>query len=313
MFGCLHLAPDRAVPVPVELAYLPLPEQPPPPQPPPEASAPVLPQPVQVSPAAPVTPPPAAASPVAPPPPRPVAHRPRPPLLTAPPPATPLSAPAAPEPVVAAPAATASSVSATAERQAEDTLRGRIRAAVQAASRCPAAARMMGLTGRAESPSTIATARSLAPCSSCAQPARTYSTPRPWRLSARHITRSRPPRSGAGCCGCLFGLRRPVGGRRSERGRFIGALPRTPPGALPLDPTKGHGPLEPMNFFWIGSGRYRVAVSVTKKLRPGSVQYSGKVGVPAVVPAKPIRLLSLNTLYRLSPTLILRPFRIGSV
>jgi protein TonB len=38
---------------------------------------------------------------------------------------------------------------ARSEQRAEDTLRGRIREAVQAAVRCPAAARMMGLSGKA--------------------------------------------------------------------------------------------------------------------------------------------------------------------
>ena len=46
------------------------------------------------------------------------------------------------------PAATAAAEAAV-ERQAENSLRGRIRNAVQAASRCPITARMMHLSGRA--------------------------------------------------------------------------------------------------------------------------------------------------------------------
>ena len=85
-----------------------------------------------------------------------------------------------------------------------------------------------------ESRSTIATARSLVACNSCAPPARTYSTPLPWRPSARHIIRSRHPRSGAGCCGCTFGLRKPVAGRGSRRpGSYRGVAPNSTRGFAP--------------------------------------------------------------------------------
>lgn len=49
----------------------------------------------------------------------------------------------------AAPAAPAAAAPSQAQRQAEDTLRGRIRAAVEAAVRYPTVARMMGLVGKA--------------------------------------------------------------------------------------------------------------------------------------------------------------------
>jgi protein TonB len=154
LFGWLQPAPDNAVPVPVAFAFLPppdpAPEPPPdpvPPEPAPVPPPPTPPEPKSETPPPPGPTPPAVARPVAPA--HPAPHRPSVPppaagLPEALPPAAEASPPASPPPPVPTAAA-----AAPAERQAEDTLRGRIRDAVQAASRCPPAARMMGLGGRA--------------------------------------------------------------------------------------------------------------------------------------------------------------------
>lgn len=164
LFAWTHPMPDRAVPLQVDLATLPPPEpvagRPPDETPPEPAQLPVpappaTPEPVrQVAPEPPISPP-QVVSPTAPPPvqpaPRPAVHHPPAARPASKPPPAPVAAASRPE--SPAPAATieaaAATGSATAERQAEDLLRGRIREAIQAASRCPTAARMMGLAGRA--------------------------------------------------------------------------------------------------------------------------------------------------------------------
>lgn len=164
LFGWMQPLHDRAVPVPVELAYLPPPE--PTAEPPPDkvasepvpASASTAPfEPIPDAAPEPATSVPPVITSVAPrpadPPSRPVAHRPPMSRPAARAPGTQPAVPAASGPVSAESAApmsaAASAAAAAAERLVEDTLRGRIREAVQAASRCPAAARMMGLAGRA--------------------------------------------------------------------------------------------------------------------------------------------------------------------
>nr|WP_294551291.1 energy transducer TonB [uncultured Rhodopila sp.] len=121
--------PETETPPPV---VLPPPDVPPPPE---------LVTPAEVSPA------PAVKAevpvPTRPPPPRPAVHRPRPPAAVA----TAVPAQAVPAATTAAPPA--ASGTAPAEHHAEETLRGHIRDAVQQAVRCPAAASLMGLSGKA--------------------------------------------------------------------------------------------------------------------------------------------------------------------
>jgi periplasmic protein TonB len=132
------------VPAPsLEAVEAPTPEQTPQAEVPPRDEAPA----VRLAPVVPVRPP---AKTVRPPPPHPLVSRPVPRDIVvpaAPPvPAQPAArlAAAANVAVVAAQPGTSGS-----EQRAAETLRGRIREAVQAAVRCPAAARMMGLGGKA--------------------------------------------------------------------------------------------------------------------------------------------------------------------
>jgi TonB family protein len=143
-------APQAPMPAAVVSEAAPPEAETPPPavQPPPDAAAaPVVPpppeaeKPADVSPSAIVKP--VVPVPTRPPPPRPAVHRLR---------ATTVVATAVPAQLASAATAAAlpeTSGAAPADRHAEETLRGHIRDAVQQAVRCPAAASLMGLSGKA--------------------------------------------------------------------------------------------------------------------------------------------------------------------
>jgi protein TonB len=153
LFGGMHGPVPPAAPLTVELAIVPpAPQAEAPAEPPPEAPVPVAGEPETPPPD--VTPPPQAVSlpdvspppaaravvtvPARPPRPRPAAHRPAVPMVTV---------AAASNPTTVAPSDPGSA--APAEHHIEETLRDHIRAAVQQAVRCPAAASLMGLSGKA--------------------------------------------------------------------------------------------------------------------------------------------------------------------